>query len=1589
MWKLIFLNHLDAIDADAFTPRRKRALLIGMLGQEGQRIVSTFNLAGAAVSAELTEFDVLLQSLDRHFGFTTNVVLERKKFLTRVQAPGESVLEFLGALRHLGSFCNFGATLEDRIAEIFLAGLRSSEVQDRLIREAAGAQPPSLERAVLLAQQFEQSSRDCDQYRQLSTNLNSQVQSCVERVFAPRTQNNAARPSPSSGRVQDGERQQFVASSSRAEGFNLSPRHQPRPSACVCERRPARDAPPGARAFRYGAPLCDFCGRQPHPRDRCPASGATCFSCGKAGHFANVCRSRPPPSACDRRQLAFPAGRGRGSGRRLPPNGGNRARAPIHGIVTFPEEDEDEEILSTVYTVRPARSPSQHDRHRSLNFVVDVEVNNFPMSLLIDTGSEVSILSEATFSRLTTSKELQLRKPPRTLVHYLRGQIPVLGCFYGLVKFQDRSATILFYVVRDGRSLLGTDAVRDLKLILSGASLTCRIVHTGGSRSTIPGHVTPAGVSQPTSPSPSGSSDESQRPSKVSSDPLNMPSPLNRFSSIPHEPSVPGVSPPRTPSTATSRDVSKLPAGFEHFEDLFSPGLGLVKNQTHTITVRRNVPPVQAKLRRLPITLRDVVTAEILKLEQQGVIERVSASEWVSPIVVVKKKEGGIRMCVDLRAPNKAIVVDSFPLPHIDELLNSLSGASHFSKLDLASAYYQVRLDPKSRDLTAFITHEGLFRFTRVCFGLASAPAAFQKIMSNILKDCKGVQFYLDDVIVYGSSQQEHDENLHTVLQKISQAGMKLNKKAVFSVQELTFLGHRLSAGGLAPLPSKIDVVLNFPAPCDPSQLKAFLGLVEYYSKFIQHCATIVEPLRRLLRKGVTFVWSSEADTSFQQIKACIQQAPILTMFDPCLPVVVSTDASNYGLGAVLQQQHGSQLRTVAFASRSLTEAERKYSTGEKEALAILWACEKWHIYLWGRQFTIRTDHQALVTLMSTQGAGVRPLRISRWVARLFNYNFVMEYRKGTDNVVADALSRLPVHDTEDGTTFREEIVSIVCASLTEKDFQEATSRDPALREVMKYTSSSWPEEGKLSPELRSYFVLRDQLSVVDGLLFQGEKIIVPPSLRDKVIQIGHETHQGISRTTSFIKELYWWPHIAENIKNVIQHCTVCHSTDKPAKASPAPLQPVAFPSRSWTKLAIDIVGPFEQAPPKERYFITLVDYHSKWPEVASSHNVTTASVVDFLKSIFSREGLPLEITTDNGPQFTSHEFNQFLQTNGIKHVKSSLYHPQGNGQVERFNRVLKSVIQLAMVQRRPLREAITEYLGVYRSTRHAATGETPAFLLHARNHRTRLHIQGRATPDPPLPRHIVQRDLPERVQAYQAKMKKYSDSRRAVKVPSFKTGQYVKVHKPRHHGKFQHKYSEPQMISAKIGPSTYTLDDGTTWNADKFTRTPLKPTYSHRSHRSSWAADEALFPCAPLQPIPAVPPVSFSRIPPPPGVFGTEPPSVIGREASASAPPPPGLHSVESERSSPRPSHLDQSSPAKSSPEVSGTTEYSEASTSARSASPTPDHDNIEQEQPSFIPLGGLMNDYPASRPPARPQRPKQRPAWLDDYVCDYVCAE
>ena len=400
--------------------------------------------------------------------------------------------------------------------------------------------------------------------------------------------------------------------------------------------------------------------------------------------------------------------------------------------------------------------------------------------------------------------------------------------------------------------------------------------------------------------------------------------------------------------------------------------LGCAKGFIHKVKTRSDVQPVQQKLRRLPFSVREAVSVELRKLVEQDVIEPIEASEWVSPIVVTRKKNGGVRLCVDLREPNKGVVVDSFPLPHMEEMFTELRGATLFSTLDLQSAYHQVMLHEDSRNLTAFITQDGLFRFKRVPYGLASAPGCFQRMMSIILKGQAGVQCYLDDIIVSGTTAEDHDKNLKSVLQRIDKAGLKLNfEKCCMRQPKLSFLGHTVSAKGLQPDASHVAAVSQAPPPTDTVSLRSFLGLTSWYAKFIPNYAAVVEPLRALLRGSVSFVWTEAAQQSFGRVKELIVHSPALALFNPELPTIVTTDVSDYGIGAVITQLHpeGTE-KTVAFASRTLTQAERKYSTIEKEALACVWATERWRTYLWGRHFTLRTDHSPLTTLLSSKGHG-------------------------------------------------------------------------------------------------------------------------------------------------------------------------------------------------------------------------------------------------------------------------------------------------------------------------------------------------------------------------------------------------------------------------------------------------------------------------------------------------------------------------------------------------------------------------------------------------------------------------------------------
>lgn len=1043
---------------------------------------------------------------------------------------------------------------------------------------------------------------------------------------------------------------------------------------------------------------CFRCGSSAHLANSpsCKARSQRCFACNKTGHFRSVCRS---------------------SG---------------HLRELTKDEPEGPALTSesqTVLQLDPSTVSKQAGIYITLS-VLDKDIR-----FLIDTGSSVSILSSTVYEA-TFAAEHPLKATSVTLYDFSKRSIPIQGCFPASVKYGSRSACIVFYVVANGTTLLGLDALSALQICIDGMNLSC-----------------------------------------------------------------------------CKTSVSLPPEISAEFCHLFDGNLGLSKNFVHKVKVRSDVQPVAGKLRRLPLTVREQVSQELRRLEELDVIEKVTASEWVSPIVVVKKKDGIIRLCVDLREPNKAVVPDCFPLPHTEELLNALAGATTFSKLDLASAYHQVALHPESRDLTAFITHDGLFRFKRVCFGLASAPSAFQLMMSLVLKGCKGVLFYIDDVIVYGKSEEEHKENLHNVLLRLSAEGLKLNHKCVFNVEELTFLGHVVNSRGLSPQMSTVESLQQAPAPHDVKSLRSFLGLAGYYSRFIPRFAELVEPMRELLRDKNPFVWTSNAQDSFEKVKAVLSSSPILHMFDPRLPVVVTTDASSCGLGAVLQQPHGDELRTVALASRTLSPLERKYSVGEREALACLWACEHWHVYLWGRHFTLRTDHQALVTLLGSHGTGHRPLRISRWSARLLYYSFSIEYKKGAENYVADALSRLPLHGDHEA---EEEIVCIVSSAVTKQELQEATLTDPDIIQVSEALErGSWHLSGQVPKSVRPYYRIKDELSFVDGLLHRGERMVIPQSLTSRLLEIAHETHPGIVRTKQRLRDLYWWPGMDTQVERMVHNCPTCQAADKSARTASPPLHPVPLPLAPWSKLGMDIVGPLEECASSCRYAITLVDYHSKWPEISFASSVTTSTVTTFLLHVFSREGYPDEIVTDNGPQFISAEFEKFLHQRGIRHTRVSVYYPQANGQVERFNRVFKDVVQLASLEKKELKSAVLEHLTTYRSTPHATTGVSPAVLLHGRHIRTRLNVAG----IPTRPAVTDKTSVQKRVNFKQQKQKTYSSSKRSAKLRQFTLGSYVRVRLPGHRKKGRPNFSPPLKIIARRGPLSFLLEDGKIWHCSKFAR--------------------------------------------------------------------------------------------------------------------------------------------------------------------------
>ena len=483
---------------------------------------------------------------------------------------------------------------------------------------------------------------------------------------------------------------------------------------------------------------------------------------------------------------------------------------------------------------------------------------------------------------------------------------------------------------------------------------------------------------------------------------------------------------------------------------------------------------------------------------------------------------------------NPVLRAVQYPLPRIDGIFATLAGGEKFSKIDLAKAYLQMEVEESHRKYLTINTHKGLFQYNRLVFGVASAPAIWQRAMDQVLQDIPSTQCYLDDIIVTGKNDKEHLDNLGKVLTRLSEYGLHAKRsKCEFFKSEISYCGHVIDRHGLHKSKEKIEAVLQAPKPDNVSQLRSYLGLVNYYHKFLPDLATTLHPLNALLQTGAKWDWSKECDRTFKETKRLITSDGLLTHYDPSRPIRLACDASPYGIGGVLSHtmKDGAE-RPIAFASRSLTSAERNYAQIDREALSLVWGIKKFHHYLYGQRFTLVTDHQPLLSIFNPRkGIPVMSAAwLQRWALFLGAHSYDIEFKGTKQHGNADSLSRLPLSTTEEEKTSSPDPVEVFHTTVvdqlpvTNAEIQRHTRNDPRLSKVYEITMRGWPAHG--NPMFPEFSARRDQLSVCLGTLLCGSHVVVPAKLRARVLETLHEGHLGTVKMKSLARSYVWWPGI-------------------------------------------------------------------------------------------------------------------------------------------------------------------------------------------------------------------------------------------------------------------------------------------------------------------------------------------------------------------------------------------------------------------------------------------------------------------------------
>ena len=1072
---------------------------------------------------------------------------------------------------------------------------------------------------------------------------------------------------------------------------------------------------------------------KPHGSGKCPAVGKTCVVCRRKNHFAGspACQVKDHTvvKALDLQHEEAYA-----------------YYEPVMGA----------EALGFVEVVDVSLV---HDSHRENT--ITVRVNGIPLQLYVDSGCKKTLLPHdryaEEFGPLLTS-HIRLRPYGTTQYLAVKGELPVT---LESTNGAQRRSTI--YVVEGhlAEPLLGDEDAKALGIL----------------------SINPGGL-------PNLQTMEATQPSPQSVPVAGITSSLRAAGIVVKTARDPEEMIPQEEQDRIAAIVQQYPevvrkdltaAGL--LTDTAKPGDAAVK-----FHIDQTVPPVAARYHPPPLAYQDQLSEHLQELRDSHKIEDIDPSEycpWVSNVVITEKKQQGqIRMNIDMRQPNKALLRTPRHIETVQEIRHKLKGATRFSELDLGHGYHQIPLETDSRYISTFQTHEGLHRFKVLFFGASPASDLFHEKIKTAMHGLPGCVSIHDNILVWGTSAQEHENNLKACLQRMAERGLTARfSKCTFGKSSVSWFGWIFSASGMSADPRKIQSIIEAGRPHSTDDVKSFLQACQFNARFMvesdQAYAQLTEPLRVLTRKNARFQWSDECEQSYQNIMKAMTCEAALRPFDPQLRTILVTDAGPGGIAAsVFQELEDDTWVPIDHASRALTPCEQNYSQIEKESLAQAWGMNIHRYYLLGIRFDSYTDHQPLLPIYSGNKRG--NARVERHRLKVQGFQYEMKYLPGKQNP-CDYQSRHPlsldtyteqqledmVIDRDDELCINKIITDDMPDAVTLPMVQAATREDPVMQKLIECIRKGHIHN---DPELKPYRQVFHELAYVNGVVLRGDRLVIPDTefmpgaggLRQMIIDLAHEGHQGMVKCKQLLRARIWFPELDKLTEERVSGCLACQATTYTPTRDP--LIPTALPDRPWQNVDMDFWGPL----PSGEYLLVIIDEYSRYPEVEFVTSTSARAVVPHIDRVFATHGFPERVKTDGGPPFNgtdAHDFAMYMKWAGVVHIVVSPEDPEANGLAENFMKMIKKVWHTTRVEHKHFKQELYKYLRHYRATPHSSTGRAPAELLFNRSIRTRLPAFQEPAHDPQVRQHN------EKAKAVQ---KAYKDAKANVRPHDIQLGDRV-----------------------------------------------------------------------------------------------------------------------------------------------------------------------------------------------------------------------